>query len=188
VRRVPEGARGLLFREALQYSACRDYPKCSCVLGSALMNVAVHLLEKRQPCCCRSKPREELSRRHVGLVPSIGRDHAAIDLGRGIDDREDPSAFVVTTAADVAHDAALVDPANWRATVDEDELESPHVLRSARGVGTYHTALGNAVLCIRANRGGRCLRWVRSVELVPFATFPLYPPRADVKRTSLNRR
>jgi hypothetical protein len=81
-----------------------------------------------------------------------------------------------------------VDPANWRATVDEDELESPHVLRSARGVGTYHTALGNAVLCIRANRGGRCLRWVRSVELVPFATFPLYPPRADVKRTSLNRR
>jgi hypothetical protein len=56
-----------------------------------------------------AKFRVELSRRHVGLVPSIGRDHATIDLGRGIDDREDRCAFVVTTAH-VAHDAALMDP------------------------------------------------------------------------------
>jgi hypothetical protein len=37
--------------------------------------------------------------RHDWVSVGTVRDHAAIDLGRGIDDREDRSAVVVTTAA-----------------------------------------------------------------------------------------
>jgi hypothetical protein len=39
----------------LQYWASCDCLKCSCVPGTALLDVAVHLLEEGlQPCCCRN--------------------------------------------------------------------------------------------------------------------------------------
>src|SRR6202022_4657096 len=49
----------------------------------------------------------ELVQRHIGLVPLVGRDHTAIGLSGSIDDREDGRALVITTGADVAHDANL---------------------------------------------------------------------------------
>jgi hypothetical protein len=45
----------------------------------------------------------ELVRGHVRLVPAIGRDHAVIGLGGGVDDREDRLAFVVPAGTDVSH-------------------------------------------------------------------------------------
>src|SRR5689334_6070595 len=45
----------------------------------------------------------ELVSRHIGIVPPIGRDHTAIDLGGSIDDRGNGGAFSIKTDADVAH-------------------------------------------------------------------------------------
>src|SRR5919109_609999 len=45
----------------------------------------------------------ELVRRHVGLVPAIGRDHAAIGLGGGVDDCEDRLTLIISAAADGRH-------------------------------------------------------------------------------------
>src|SRR5262249_57621160 len=38
--------------------------------------------------------------RHVRLVPAVGRDHAAIGRGGGIDDGKNVVALIVATAAD----------------------------------------------------------------------------------------
>src|SRR5262249_43920739 len=50
----------------------------------------------------------ELVARHVGLVPAVGRDHPAVGLSGGVDDREYGGALVATTGADHAHDAILL--------------------------------------------------------------------------------
>jgi hypothetical protein len=47
----------------------------------------------------------ELVLRHVGFVPPVGRDYSAISLSGSVDDCEDGGALVITTAADVAHEA-----------------------------------------------------------------------------------
>jgi hypothetical protein len=49
----------------------------------------------------------ELLRRHVRLVPAIGRDDAAIGLRGGVDDPADRLALVITAAADGPHGARI---------------------------------------------------------------------------------
>lgn len=49
----------------------------------------------------------KLLRGHVGLMPSIGRDHATISHGRGIDDREHSRALVFGARSNAAHDTNL---------------------------------------------------------------------------------
>src|SRR5215471_17539657 len=44
----------------------------------------------------------ELVRRHVGLVPTIRRDHASISLSGSVDDCQDGRAIVIAAGADVA--------------------------------------------------------------------------------------
>src|SRR5258708_5108118 len=56
----------------------------------------------------------ELLQGHIGFVPAIGRDYAAIGLGGGVDDGEDGPAFVVATGADVAHDGECAVLRCWR--------------------------------------------------------------------------
>jgi hypothetical protein len=46
----------------------------------------------------------ELVARHVGLVPSIGLDHATIGLSGGVDDRKDRCTIVVTAGSDAGHE------------------------------------------------------------------------------------
>src|SRR5580700_5509517 len=45
----------------------------------------------------------ELLQGHIGFVPAIGRDYAAIGLGGGVDDGEDGPALVTATGTDAAH-------------------------------------------------------------------------------------
>ena len=54
----------------------------------------------------------ELVQRHVRLVPAVGRDHAAVCLGGGVDDRGDRRALVIPAGADgaVRHGAGR----SWR--------------------------------------------------------------------------
>jgi hypothetical protein len=49
----------------------------------------------------------ELALRHVGLVPAVGGDHAAVGLGRRVDDAEDGGALVVAARPDAAHDGGI---------------------------------------------------------------------------------
>src|SRR5258708_33376523 len=48
----------------------------------------------------------QLALRHIGIVPSIGRDHAAIGFGRSIDYREDHRPIILATGSDRAHRAS----------------------------------------------------------------------------------
>ncbi len=49
----------------------------------------------------------ELRRRHIGVVPSIGRNHPAISLGSSIDDRKDLRTLVSAARTDAVHDKVL---------------------------------------------------------------------------------
>src|SRR5262245_12451313 len=65
-------------------------------------------------------------------------------------------------------------PCDRRAAEQRDELAASHVLPQPEGAA-YHIAVGNAALCISAKLIVEWQKWVRSVELVPFATFSLHP-------------
>jgi hypothetical protein len=49
----------------------------------------------------------ELAPCHVRLVPAVGGDHAAVGLGRRVDDGEDGGALVVAARPDAAHDGGI---------------------------------------------------------------------------------
>src|SRR5215472_5891599 len=73
----------------------------------------------------------ELVLRHVGLVPSIGRDHATIGFGGTVDDREDGFPIVVTAGADASHE-----PTAFREDVgDENGSERAPCLEPNCGLG-----------------------------------------------------
>src|SRR5882672_590261 len=99
----------------------------------------------------------ELVRRHVGLVPAVGRDHAAIGLRGGIHDRQDGRTLVLATEADVAHDATLF---RWMAPTSHLSPAS----RSARWCqtaststtrGSYGRSSTTSDGCASAKRSGR---------------------------------
>src|SRR5690349_5628454 len=51
----------------------------------------------------RGNVASEVNMRHIGLVPTVCRNHSAIRLGSGIHDREDGGDFIMTTGADGVH-------------------------------------------------------------------------------------
>ena len=85
-----------------------------------------------------------------GLVPAIGRDHAAIRLGGGVDDRQDRRALVVAAGADGAHARRSI---RWIWTTPRTRVSTDHRRLAASMNASAAGRPGSASQASGARRG-----------------------------------